>query len=722
MDSHEAMQGDVVRGLIELILNSDDSYQRQAKVGKIWVGIDRAQKGKPAKLLVGDSAEGMSRAEIEQKLLPAGARASGHREGKAVRGLHGRGAKDVAVFGSALFESIKDGEFATVRIQSNPGYSNLSNRPAQAADYERLRLSPGASGTLVTIFVERERFSIPRQANLANKLAKHFQLRDLLRRSGSELWLEDHGAGSAPERLSYQNPPGKALAAVNLDISGYPQAKTRLELVRVDQKLEEDRTEQRMGGILVCGEQAVYEVGYFGLEGRSGALYYTGRLRLPYIDELQRAYDDAEERRESLGAHNPIPIITRRRDGLAHNHPFYLALKMAIDRQLKPLVEREEAGEAERKGELSADTHKRLREATSKLGKLFREIEKEEELEQEPGGRDDGAGPSPLTGIPEQVRLLPGAEKVVSLRADQETFDPEEWPEMPVVRVRVTEPDVATVSSAEVVLAEDPNRAGRWRGTVTVIAGTLIDATALELSLGPQAASVIVEVVDEEKKKETAPERLSFDVESATVKVGGKRKVRLRAPAGPADGPGNVEVRGVVGVVKASAAEGWTEVTQDDERWHEIGVELEGEAVGQGRVRAEVGEAMASLRVQVRTDEGDLPFDIDIQPRAPEYASFGRAEFTPIKGVKTIVVLAHHPSLKRYFGPEMKNQGSITCQVLVAEVVADRLATEMLFRKETKLGRGLFSDYHAYNSEYRKYFARFLAVSHEALVNFKEEK
>src|SRR5205807_1393377 len=76
-DSHEAMQGDIVRALVELALNSDDSYERaKALKAVIWIADDRSRRDGYSRLLVGDNAEGMDAKVVAERLLAAGAPAS----------------------------------------------------------------------------------------------------------------------------------------------------------------------------------------------------------------------------------------------------------------------------------------------------------------------------------------------------------------------------------------------------------------------------------------------------------------------------------------------------------------------------------------------------------------------------------------------------------------------------------------------------------------------
>ena len=100
-DMERAMGGRIERGLVELITNSDDSYRNleeegKRTSGKIRIEIERRKMGQPSTVIVRDKAEGMSRAEMYQELGVLGERTSGFEKGKPRRGLHGRGARDVA--------------------------------------------------------------------------------------------------------------------------------------------------------------------------------------------------------------------------------------------------------------------------------------------------------------------------------------------------------------------------------------------------------------------------------------------------------------------------------------------------------------------------------------------------------------------------------------------------------------------------------------------------
>src|SRR3990172_10630882 len=119
-DARLAMGNKVENAVVELITNSDDSYERLAEHGgeeggRIRIIIDHHRKA-PDTITVADRAEGLTDKEMEQCFTYPGKDTSGRSSGLNVRGSLGRGAKDVPYFGSAKFECIKDGYYTCLGI------------------------------------------------------------------------------------------------------------------------------------------------------------------------------------------------------------------------------------------------------------------------------------------------------------------------------------------------------------------------------------------------------------------------------------------------------------------------------------------------------------------------------------------------------------------------------------------------------------------------------
>ncbi|HUW11641.1 MAG TPA: ATP-binding protein [Anaerolineae bacterium] len=95
----QSIQGDIVRALVELITNSDDSYTRAKRDGPINVVFEGHQRGDPRKterVSVTDQAQGMTEDQIDAALGEVGGSTSGFSAHKSVRGLLGRGLKQAA--------------------------------------------------------------------------------------------------------------------------------------------------------------------------------------------------------------------------------------------------------------------------------------------------------------------------------------------------------------------------------------------------------------------------------------------------------------------------------------------------------------------------------------------------------------------------------------------------------------------------------------------------
>src|SRR5665647_25774 len=115
-----AMQGDVIRALVELITNGDDSYSRLADAGpsvEHRIDVNYGKDGYNGIFAVRDFAEGMSYAQVDENFTTYGAPTSGLSAGKSVRGYFGEGAKDcLATMRDGHIGTFKDGQFVECRL------------------------------------------------------------------------------------------------------------------------------------------------------------------------------------------------------------------------------------------------------------------------------------------------------------------------------------------------------------------------------------------------------------------------------------------------------------------------------------------------------------------------------------------------------------------------------------------------------------------------------
>ena len=354
-DAEAAMKGRIDRALVELITNSDDSYANLEEEGVpvsglIGIEVERRRKDRACTVVVRDRAEGMDLDDMRNKICRVGGQTSGFEKGKAVRGLLGRGAKDVAAFGKVTFEAIKDNIYSVCSLDKRGNYKIEKPVRTTKEIREKLQIESGC-GTVATIEVGSQ-FRAPQHTTLLDHLCHHYALRDIASDPKRTLLLVNlNDPDHRGERLVYKLPPGKPVLEDDFLVPGYPNAKARILIFRSPQRfVESQNSPYRQGGILVKSARATHEITLFGFEGEPYAEWFFGRLECPFIDDLIREYEVGFGKGGLFQASNPMGIVERQRDGLAEEHPFTKALFEEAKKRLSQLVDQEKKKDQEKSG------------------------------------------------------------------------------------------------------------------------------------------------------------------------------------------------------------------------------------------------------------------------------------------------------------------------------------------------------------------------------------
>jgi len=681
-DAQEALGNDLIRGLIELVTNSDDSYAMTGSDGtaKIWIGVDHSYSGETHEVVVRDRAAGMTRQEMHDKLLPIGGRASGSETGKAVRGNRGRGAKDLVAFGAVLFESIKDSRYSHLKLFQSGDYI-LDDREATADDRERLGI-PRGNGTQVTVACV-ESIRRPRHERLRDALGRDFQLRDIVSDPSRDIILEATNTGKS-ERLrdSVSLSTQEQLLDTTVEVDGYPEAgPIRLTVHKLAERSDAGPSDPtRTGGILIVGRRAVYDNTLFKYEGIPYAGWLTGRLQCPYIDQLANEYDDREENSATHPSENPLPIISRRRRGLAPDHRFTKALTKAVESKLVPLVEQME--EEERSGEgprESSDTRRALdrlgREVAKALQESLRELE-----EDEPPGILQGAL-APLVIVPPVANLVIGETRTLSVICDATGVAEGD-------DVYVTlEPEGAFILGEGNLIPLEPHRrrGDALVARIRIRAVEPIEAI-LTASIDGRSNVALLKGIPEPPPPplEPEPETLEFERAQYRIALGKRKAIDLKAPVSmvsSTDGQARV-VSDSEGVVVRGG--GSTTLMLDEELGFYVGtIRVEGRALGTAGLQATLNGQTASCKVRVADRDDGLP-DLKIEFSHEKAATF-RAYFDPPEpgpdGSQTLWVMVNHPSLLPLVGKDLSGEHSPQFRAVLAEVVTEAIARKLITKK-----------------------------------------
>ena len=404
-----ALGNNVVRGLVELITNSDTAYDhQQLSIDRRRITIEYSSKERW--VAVRDQAGGMS-PDIASKKFTQG----GDQSAVGGRGYFGVGAKDCAVFGKLIVETVDEsGEFTKITIPREYRNAKIGSRSAQQQDRDRLFSGRKRSGTVVTIKLASRAEGGPRLPvfkNIEDQLTKHFALRHLLERNN--VLLIDRSrpdSSSRNKRLRYWHAPWEGPGATQcfdgkLAIDTYPESSPHLRLYDVgDAVSAQERNDQFEGFILIRTHAADH--GYFlaGLEHHPYASRLAGEMVDPYIQTLLDGF-----REEGATERNDRPVIRQDRQpqngGLDTNHPYYSKLASAIRPHVEHALEdiTVRLQEAERAG-ISAKLQQANLEAGSWLGNY---------LEEDSGGTPQL--PDGFYFLPTSARVGPGGTKPMTI-------------------------------------------------------------------------------------------------------------------------------------------------------------------------------------------------------------------------------------------------------------------------------------------------------------------
>jgi len=381
-----AIRKELVRGVIELILNSDDSYRRLGVAsGKIEINVKK-RKGGGATVSVRDDAQGMDGNALTSAIEWYGRAASGIYEGHSVRGYFGHGLKDAILgLGQGKIITIKDNVFriATLSFDEHGTPSIVYFEPVPATLRLRTKYGIAGNGTLVEIQTLAT-VQIHQMETLREQLTRHFMLRRVMSNEQRSIVLRYSNvvAGSVEARLDYKEPKvDEILLDEGLGVDGDPLA--TIVIKRAAVPLESpNESPLADGGLLIGSTTAVFDHSLFRFDGADGADYLFGEVLLPTLDDLLRKDE---------------PILSSTRDGLLWSHETIKPFKLAIENKLARVVEEERRRKAEHERDTrSSELGERVASAVNELNKIAAE-----ELASLPG-----AGKAPAPGHNGDHQLL----------------------------------------------------------------------------------------------------------------------------------------------------------------------------------------------------------------------------------------------------------------------------------------------------------------------------
>jgi hypothetical protein len=414
----QAIRKDVVRALVELITNCNDSYQRMEDVGIENTGeiiIELQRKRINSSLRVRDNAEGMAAEDMDAKISKYGEATSGFKEGKSVRGLWGRGLKDSFFgLGHGTITSIRDNIYNRCSLlveHGKPLYKREKSQRATKTIKKQYALSSG-SGTILEIIVSREDVRIPQLDTLRRSLERHFELRGIMGSSKRKVFLRNLNASGKIENesvLNYKGPVGIEVLNTKI-LVGDRSVEAQIQVFRANEPLTTPVEEGAYadGGLLIISKGIVLSLDLFRFERNEHAARFYGNVSCDYLHDLLKSDDH---------------VLTATRDGINWKHEFAKSLKEAVETCLEPLVEEErKRAQAEQRGTVNRKLRERLDNALGELNSIANsELGKLVGPGIGPGEQDIEPPFVPLSGfgfVPEYAYVQTGKSTSLILRAN----------------------------------------------------------------------------------------------------------------------------------------------------------------------------------------------------------------------------------------------------------------------------------------------------------------
>ena len=334
----------ITQGLVELVTNVDDEYQRMNNPnkkynGKCLITFDRGEK-RDSTLKILDRGRGMDSVKLDSILREHGDKI---KSDGADRGFFGRGLLDIHTIANVHIISVKDKKFSTAQISyltfeyrildKDVPINRLKNSYAdKIPEFELKKIGKLRNGTTIILKIPPDGVRIPQVKSLVNNLRNHYQLRKILCDVKNkefcntvDLNLQDNKKNSFNIKYSFPKAELIKNEKIPLEPIKGKVVYANFKLYKTKEPMEESMPEYAHYGILVSGIKAVYENNFLdeNLNNETVLRSYYGELQCDYIDQLAREYETKRAKKEKFTSDNPKPIHDQeRRKGLTKDHPF----------------------------------------------------------------------------------------------------------------------------------------------------------------------------------------------------------------------------------------------------------------------------------------------------------------------------------------------------------------------------------------------------------------
>lgn len=366
-DIRKVFNGDFLKIITEIVLNSDDSYKRlehseDIKTKKeIIIEIKRSIRT----ITIIDHAEGMSIEDLKRIFTLYGGDHSKFSNNKNVRGLYGQGAGDV-LFNAALSQltasiiSFKDNEISKCIFKFYEDrkieIKNLKQNEKQLRDKYQM---PG-NGTIVEFGFDNS-VNIPPKISIIDKIEEFYMLRYILLNPYRKIKLID-------DKLTYELNANK----YRIDHLVPIFSKSKLISFKFDNdqiegvlKLYKKSSETLKHKVIIKDENdVVYDDTYFDFDKTPGIHYMTGVLELKGISHIIRKH---------LNSDDPKELLSDTRDGFDRRTQFTKLLYQSVEKHIDSAIK--QLNQEKEDTPIDITNHKAFINIMKELNSYYKELE-----------------------------------------------------------------------------------------------------------------------------------------------------------------------------------------------------------------------------------------------------------------------------------------------------------------------------------------------------------
>lgn len=665
------IEGKPIRGLVELIINSDDSYRRMEEqehdesIKTIYISYN----SKTRVLKVLDYAQGMSIDEVGEAYEVLGALTSGYTEGKDVGGFFGTGAKAaMACMEDGITYTIRDDKLVKAEVFIEKG--ELKYRiegPMEADESVRKKCGIKENGTLASFGVPKDN-TLPRFSNLFEGLSNHYRLRKILVNPKRRLILVDENEKKNRKHLGYVRPVGREVRSevFEIDYGKHGTFEVFVSIWRADSELQQ-YGDDRQGGLLIADELGnildctLFKYDHDQYARRLFGEVVIGRFRILLADETQ-------------------VVLNPERTGINTKNPFCIELIAEVEKILGEVVEAEKnRAQKEKKTRLEKDEVERYRKAFSILNEIAA-VESKPILKL--GDSEEGEPDPPEGGLclyPSMAHISVGKKYGIKLVVDTQVFEAGSQ-----IKIESTNKNI-TLSTEEITIDKE---SGRLFSRYFVIEGVEANIEGEVIAKKGKAESktrVIVSPPKEEKEL-LKEEGLLFQPEHLTLRPNKIRKVQLLIYVKKLPHGTKVTIESNNDAIKTSLNEIVVDETKAEKHLVTAEIEIWGQGEGQSaEIEAVAGDNMAIMYAEVKKEE---TAGREGMFRKPDYNQeedpLQRSSWSKNDGVVSIYV--NFPTVRLYLGEAGEYKDAPEAQSFIADIVArtcfDAIARERIEKDE----------------------------------------